>query len=120
VPDWVAELCAVLRTHHQGDNSVLTLLQPFRAQLADAAAFLAAVDAYLRDHPDLVDDWELYSVDKRTGSGPYLLAEPARWEVGFYDGGYLDVRHHPDRFTACADFIVREVTAVLTGSRTTP
>jgi hypothetical protein len=120
VPDWVAELCAVPRTLHEGDHSAWTLLQPFRAHLGDTAAFVAAVDAYLRDHPDLVEDWELYSVDKRTGRGPYLLAEPARWEVGFYDGGYQDVREHPDQFTACADFIYREVTSVLTGNRVTP
>ena len=70
---------------------------------------------WLQQHPELIDQWRGYSVDKRTGSGPYFGRDAAPLEVGFYspDLGAVDIRQHADAGEACADFIYREASWVL-------
>lgn len=71
-------------------------------QLVDALVPL------LRARHDLVRAWQQYSWDKRWSPSPYW--ESDRLEVGLFSGGYRDVKTHPDKETACAAFIVRELT----------
>ena len=72
------------------------------------------VAAYLRQHPDAIDAWELYSLDKRTSGGWYLLREPGGWRVGSLSVSYPD-----EAFTsaaeACAAFVLREVEWIYCG-----
>jgi hypothetical protein len=91
-----------------------------RAHLSDREAFLAAVTEYVRSHPELVEAWVGYSEDQRTGSGPYVLrGDEGPREVGFYEHGYRDVRHHRDDAEAVGDFIYREAAWVLDDRRVT-
>ena len=117
---WVEDVCRLPLAFHAGERTVLELFEPARPHLGDREAFLAAVTEYIRANPELIEPWVGYSEDKRTGSGPYVLRgdEGAR-EVGFYEHGYQDVRHHRDDAEAIADLIYREAESVLNDRRVT-
>ena len=66
-----------------------------------------AIVQILEVEPSLIDDWLLWSMNKRVSSGWYFTKEDNDYLVGFYPVG--------ERFTfqdaavACAEFILREV-----------
>lgn len=66
---------------------------------------VAAVRSALKQRPDLVTLWQVYSYDKRSTPSPYL----DELEVGHYDCGRYHVRRHPTALEACADFLLTEV-----------
>jgi hypothetical protein len=106
-----------------GNRSILELFREAAPPLDDREQFLASVLAFLRDRPELAEQWLLYSLDKRTSPSPYMSTRGGEaatiWEVGFYDAGDRDVAQHPDGVTACADFLYREAMWVLRRERTT-
>jgi hypothetical protein len=108
-PVWVEALSRVPLAFKEGNKSVRDLFQAAGPDLSDEARFLSLVSAYLRQNPTLVEAWQSYSYDKRTGEGPYM----DNCEVGFYASGRYDVRHHDDNTTACGDFVFRESVWVL-------
>ncbi len=65
---------------------------------------------YLDNCPELLNDWELYSLDKRTGSGWYLLDNESNWTVGYCNSGKLErERIFSSKNEACAVFIINEI-----------
>lgn len=74
------------------------------------------IEAYLREHPDLVASWANHSEDRRS-SPSWYLARPGLgldgkegWRVGFYaPGNRTPERVFPDEFSACAFFIARYI-----------
>jgi hypothetical protein len=86
---------------------VLALARDERGQKYDGELLVSRLLPLLRDRPDLVEAWQLYSWDKRWSPSPYW--EAAKLEVGLYDSGYRDVETCSDAATACAAFIAREI-----------
>jgi hypothetical protein len=76
-------------------------------QLADRhlvnPGFRHALAQSLHDNPALIERWEAWSQDQRWTPSAYLRAT----EVGWFDGARSNVRTHPDRGAAVADFIQR-------------
>jgi len=66
----------------------------------------------LREHPEYLRDWKIYSEDKRT-TGWYLGDPDAdRYFVGFIPAEgepHIHPLRYPDEATACAAFIKREI-----------
>jgi hypothetical protein len=60
----------------------------------------------LRRHPKLVDEWQLWSEDKRVPSG-WVFSRGEESEVFFFPGG--ERLRFRDQVEACAEFIVREI-----------
>lgn len=109
---WVAPTCAVVERFYGGDLPILDLLTAASPPLDDPS-FEAQVADHLRRTPDLVEAWQTYSYDQRATPNPWF--EDVR--VGFFDVSRGDVRVHPDRASACADFIHRLSAWVLQGRR---
>jgi hypothetical protein len=63
------------------------------------SGFEASLAAYLRAEHRLVDEWATWSADQRWTPSAYLDGT----EVGWYDAGYRNVRHHADSAEAAAD-----------------
>lgn len=62
--------------------------------------------------PHLVEDWLVYSEDKRVSRGWYFRVVKGRqYEVGFYGGaiGEHTRKMYADEFKACAKFIRQEM-----------
>ena len=76
----------------------------------------ARILEYLQQHPDLVGTWVLYSENKRTDGGWYILTPrdsqipPNVWAVGFYPAE--ETREFPDGASACAFFVKQEVESI--------
>jgi hypothetical protein len=60
---------------------------------------------YLRDHPALIEDWLLYSYDKRTDGGWYLLQDGTIGEIG----RIAQATRFPSLEQAVAAYVVREL-----------
>ena len=67
--------------------------------------------AYLASHPQFINDWEGYSLDKRTTSGWYLVMRGDRWTVGFLGDARPDEWFH-SAAEACAAFMLRDIDRV--------
>ena len=118
---WVEKLCAIAFRWKTGNASIRMLFEAASPELTNRDEFLGAVAGWLRQHPELIDEWYGYAVDKRVDRGPYFKFgdEGGCAEVGFYDPdrGYLDVMHHSDPADACADFLWREANWILRRER---
>lgn len=72
------------------------------------------IQGYLSQHKHLIADWELWSADKRT-SGYYLFIHSDSFFVGSLDkdGKQVFSKSYATAEDACAEFIRREVCAIL-------
>jgi hypothetical protein len=109
VPEWVESLCRLPLRFRAGDVSIRELVVGSAPDLVDLQKATNLIRRRLAEEPQLVDEWQTYSYDKRSSSGPYLDGR----EVGYFDGVRRDVVTHDDQLDACADFIVREARSVL-------
>jgi hypothetical protein len=78
----------------------------------------AALCDTLARYPECVDEWILYSEDKRTTSGWYIKQEEdARYKVGYFSGkdGEDSETTYFDKIAACAAFIKHEVEEIRHG-----
>jgi hypothetical protein len=66
--------------------------------------------------PECIDEWMLYSEDKRTSSGWYFLKEGVeKYIVGYSarNKGHNITEKYSDRFDACAHFIKYEIDGII-------
>ncbi|GIF68734.1 hypothetical protein Ais01nite_67690 [Asanoa ishikariensis] len=87
---------------HRSGSSFVLLLQLADRHFADPG-FEDVLGRYLRENQDLVERWDTWSGDQRWTPSVYIEGT----EVGWYSGVRSNVRVHPDRGTAAADFISR-------------
>lgn len=87
---------------HRSEPSFVLLLQLADRHFADPG-FEGALARSLRDNPVLIELWEAWSGDQRCTTSVYV----AGTEVGWFDGVRTNIRIHPDRGGAVADFIQR-------------
>jgi hypothetical protein len=69
------------------------------------------IEAYLREHSELIYHWLLRSSDKRVSSGWCFKQESGKYVVEYFPQG--EHMKFSDEHTACAEFVVREVLALL-------
>lgn len=77
---------------------------------------VAEIRNALLAEPHRVEEWHLYSGDKRTSSGWWLMQYGGEYVVGYHPGvgkrGKESRESFGDSATACATFIVREVAGI--------
>lgn len=108
-PGWLEPLCQVPRDFRSGGRTIRELLTAAAPDLTDDHRLIELVKRELEGDPSLVEDWQIYSYDKRGVPSPYLDGS----EVGFFDGERRNRRTYRDRTGACAQFIYSEAAWVL-------
>jgi hypothetical protein len=112
--DCIEKICNLPLNFKVADKSSLTLLQ--ESKFADFYNDIAKQDIkeYLSRHKTLIDNWEIWSEDKRTW-GYYLSISPDKYFVGSLDkdGKENFSKSFATAQDACAEFILREVSAIL-------
>jgi hypothetical protein len=78
-----------------------------KSRTGPEALTVDAVKAVLGADPQLIDEWQRWSQDKRTSSGWFLDNQDGSLVVGHLPRG--DRLVFPDATSACAEFILREL-----------
>lgn len=112
--DCIEKICNLPLDFKVADKSSFTLLQA--SKFVDFHNDITKQDIidYLSRHKNLFDNWEIWSEDKRT-SGYYLTLNPDNYSVGSLDqdGKENFSKSFASAEEACAEFILREVSAIL-------
>jgi hypothetical protein len=110
----IEKICNLPLDFRITDKSSLALLQ--ESKFSDFHNDITKQDIidYLSRHKNLIHNWEIWSEDKRTG-GYYLSISPDKYLVGSLDkdGKENFSKSFVSAEDACAEFILREVNAIL-------
>jgi hypothetical protein len=110
-PTIVAAICAIPRDFRGGDKSPVALVAASGFRSVQDSLTIADIRAHLASEPNLIDDWALWSADKRTSEGWYFVPVGDGGHVG-----YLGRRGSESFFTprgeACAQFILHEIRSI--------
>ena len=67
----------------------------------------------LGESPEMIDDWLIWSADKRVSSGWYILEKKEnQYIVGYWPKNKFEELHFSDKRLACASFIKREIEGI--------
>ena len=111
--DIVEAVCRLpVDVHRLRDKSPLQLLEMSGCLQQPNAVTEESIKQVLAAHPEWIDDWVMWSLDKRTSEGWYLLrrydlAPDKGWEVGYHP--YGERYFFGDELGACAFFVRREI-----------
>lgn len=112
--DSIEKVCSLPLDFKVADKSSFKLLQ--ESKFADFHNDITKQDIvdYLFRHKNLIDNWKIWSEDKRT-CGYYLSLNPDNYSVGSLDkdGKENFSKSFATAEEACAEFILREVYAIL-------
>ncbi|HQU37129.1 MAG TPA: hypothetical protein PLR65_11145, partial [Anaerolineales bacterium] len=65
---------------------------------------------YLKENPELIEEWENYSGDKHYSPNWYFLNNDPEWIVGYASAPSQEQKRvYQSRFEACAEFILHEL-----------
>lgn len=104
-----------LPTHFRqnGNKSVFEILDESDALSKSRLTEISRADLerHLRENPELVDNWFLWSEDQRCTPSHYVLETESGYEFCRYPNGIKTI--YKDRTVACAEFIVRFIDSLL-------
>jgi hypothetical protein len=106
--DVVERLCRFPLTFRGGGKSLRGFVEATGIVKHPSALTVESLLPYIKEHPQLIGAWMVWSSDKRVSSGWYF--KPSRtggYEVGYYPRGERLQFNGIER--ACAEFIVREL-----------
>ena len=109
----VATICRIahdhsLRPEGKSLRELLTASNYLRLRPGISAAMLCE---YLADHPEVVDQWSMYSEDKRTSGGWYFLNYGRAGTVSRLGprATRIDEHGHGSSVEACVNYILQEL-----------
>lgn len=108
--DSIAKLCNLPIDSKKQNKSALQLIEESGYNAETKWLSVTKIIVYLRDKPELIEAWLLWSLDKRTSSGWCFREEPDGFTVAFYPDGLS--RRFADQVEACAEFILQEVNSI--------
>ena len=121
IDDELAAIVGIAKSFHVGKLSMVQLVEQSRYRALRPQLNIALLQRFLKEHPEHLEEWDLYSEDKRTDGGSFLLRLGPIWEVG--DITRRADEYYPSRSRrrfflshsrARASFILRELDAVAT------
>ena len=104
----IRRICNLPADIRAGNQSAYDLVRSSGIEFRTLTA--AEVLPVLRSNPSLVNDWAMWSEDQRSTPAYYFLEEDGRYVVGRLPEE--DRVEFDDRFSACADFIVKAVNLI--------
>jgi hypothetical protein len=107
----IEKVCRLPIDFYSGSKSMVDLVSESGIAGHPSALTSTEVVRYVRNHPEVVDQWLKWSANKRVDSGWYFERRRDHLLVGFYPNG--DTLRFEDPAAACAEYIVREVTAIM-------
>lgn len=107
----IERVCRLPIDFYGGSKSIVDLVS--ESGISDVPSTLTSAEIlkYVRNHPEVVDQWLKWSANKRVDSGWYFERRRDHFLVGFNPNG--DTLRFEDQAAACAEYIVREVAAIM-------
>ncbi len=109
----VDKICQIPRQLKELQNiSVYDLLKNSGYFESPESITIEFIEYYLSNSKNLINDWFVYSSDKRCSTGWYFCenSEKSRYTVGFLNNGKAEQEKHFENLTkACASFIQKEI-----------
>lgn len=106
----VARVCRMPVDFYQGSKSMAQLAVESGIGSCPSALTVQNAIGYVSAHPDVIEMWLRWSSNKRVVSGWYLRRNANQFDVGYFPKG--EVFTYSDAAVACAEFVVREVSAI--------
>jgi hypothetical protein len=103
-------LCRLATDFYLGSKSMMQLIIESGIDKSPSLLNRAGISSYLTGHVDLIEAWLRWSADKRVSSGWYFSERDGGYRVALYPKG--EKLEFSDPAVACAEFIVREVSAL--------
>jgi hypothetical protein len=107
----VARICRLPIDFYVGTKSMVQLVADSGIETQPASLSLANLTKYIGTHPEVVESWLRWSENKRVTSGWFFSRHGDRFDVGFFPQGELLAFADPT--VACAEFMIREVGALM-------
>jgi hypothetical protein len=115
-PDEIIErICKLPVDFYGGSKSMIQLVAESGISACLTLLTAANILGYIAAHPDLIEQWLRWSANKRVISGWYFTRQADGFVVGFHPKGEVLALGEPA--LACAEFVVREVGALVVMSR---
>ena len=107
----ILKICSLPKDFHsQGNKSIIQLFQESGYLEESKLVTKKTLITYLTANPNLTDDWENYSSDKRVPQEWYFLKDNDQWIVGYSGTTSQEQKlQYNSKFEACAEFILREL-----------
>jgi hypothetical protein len=103
-------ICTIPRAYRGGKSALAAVRQSGYAVVRDDIT-PADIARHFELHPAYVEDWCLYSLDKRTSGGWYLVRDDHGWTVGSLSVSYPNELYDSGA-AACANFALREIETI--------
>lgn len=107
----IEKICRLPIDFYGGSKSMVDLVSEYGIAEHSSALASTEIVRYVRNHPEVIDQWLKWSANKRVDSGWYFERQRDHLLVGFNPNG--DSLRFEDQATACAEYIVREVAAIM-------
>ena len=104
----IRRICNLPTDFRKGSQSAYDLVRASGIKCRSLTT--AEVLPMLKANPSLVDEWSMWSQDQRCTPAYYFLENSGNFVVGRLPDD--DPVEFDDRFTACADFIVKAVNLI--------
>lgn len=104
----VEKICNLPLDFKTSNKSGITLLRESEYPIFYKEISVSDVHQYLETKPDLIEVWQQWSYDKRTGSGFFLKGR----HMGSLDNPTFE-RNFPSKIESCSEFILRKVSDIL-------
>ena len=112
----ISKICNLAEQFKQSEHkSFKQMLMEIDSREKLAAIEINDIRDYLKNKTSLIESWFLYSMDKRTGEGWYLMGDDkAKYKVGYLCKGCArEQEEYSDAAHACAVFIHKELMEML-------
>jgi hypothetical protein len=116
--DVVARICSIPgELKVIGNASIIELILASGYLGHEESVTQEAIMSCLLANPALIETWEIYSLDKRSSPGWYLMHDEKVWNVGYINKGIKEnERHFASAPEACAVFIINELKQIAKGA----
>jgi hypothetical protein len=110
----IEKICNIPLDSKNGDKSAFILAKESGFEREFNEIEIEDLKDYLKQHKTLIDNWGLWSMDKRTKSGLYLKLDKISTIGELNENGQLIFnKDFESEVDACAEYIYREVSSIL-------
>lgn len=111
--DVIKKICNLPRDFYSTDTkSIIQLLEESGYYKNPDCLNKEGIIKYLNSHPEILNDWENYSSNKRTSEGWFFKSDNDESVIGYYKNGEHNVKKYDSKILACAEFIIKEIQTI--------